>query len=159
MRPHIGGAECTVETDAHGVAVFDRDGKRLGGLAREGAAGAIGDGARNEDRHFRVAPHKEQVKGKEAGLRVQGVEDGLDQQDVGATIEQGLGLLGVRFDKLIEGTVPELGLLNRRRNRQGPVGRADRASDQALPAVELLLVIASHPGEDGGGFVERVDLL
>jgi hypothetical protein len=39
----------------------------------------------------------------EGGLGVQGIEDGFDQQNVGSTVVQTLGLLCVGFDQLLEG--------------------------------------------------------
>jgi hypothetical protein len=59
----------------------------LGGLAGQGAAGGVGDGAGDHDRQVEAVSrrllHREHRR-----LGVQGVEDGLDQDDVGAALDQ-----------------------------------------------------------------------
>ena len=76
--------------------------------------------------------------GEDRRLGVQRVEDGLDQDDVGAAVDQPVDLLGVGVAQLVEGDGAEAGIVDVRRERGGAVGRPERAGDEAAPAVRLL---------------------
>ena len=73
--------------------------------------------------------------GVERGLGVQRVEDGLDQEDVGAAVEQPARLLAIGFAQFVEGDGAEAGIGDVRRDRRGAVGRAEGAGDEARLAV------------------------
>ena len=71
------------------------------------------------------------MHGEDRGLGVQGVEDGFDQDQVGAAFDQAFGGLGVVFHQFIEGHVAVAGVVHVRRQRAGAAGRAEHAGDEA----------------------------
>ncbi len=58
------------------------------------------------------------------GLGVQRVEDGLDEQQVGPAVDEPPRRLCVGFGELVEGDVPETGVVDVGRERRRPVRRA-----------------------------------
>lgn len=68
------------------------------------------------------------VDGKSSSFGVQGIENGLDNNEIGPALHQTRGLLIVGFDQLIESNVSLGGILDIRRNRGCSVGRPDRTS-------------------------------
>ncbi len=83
MRAHRLGAERAVEADGEGAGVADRVPEGGRGLAGEGAAGEVGDGAGDHDRQA-AGLGEDLLAGEDRGLGVERVEDGLDQDQVGA---------------------------------------------------------------------------
>jgi hypothetical protein len=82
VRAHQVGAQGAVEAHGERLAVLDRVPERLGRLARQGAARAVGDGAADPDRQLLVALVAQVHDRLDRGLAVQGVGDGLDQEQV-----------------------------------------------------------------------------
>ena len=80
----------------------------------------------------------------ERRLGVERVEDGLDQQQIGAAVEQAVDLLAIGLAQIVEGDGAVAGIGNVGRDRGGAVGRAERAGDKAR-----LAVLGAHPL--GGG--------
>ena len=80
-------------------------------------------------------------------LGVERVEDGLDQQQVGAAVEQALDLLGIGAAQLVEGDGAEAGIGDVGRDRSGAVGRPERAGDEARAAVLALREIGRRARE------------
>ena len=116
----------------------------FGGLARQGAAGGVGDGAGNHDRQFDTQGFEHALHGEDRGLGVEGVEDGFDQDQVGAAFDQALGGLGVVFDQFIEGHVAVAGVVHVGRQRAGAAGRAQYAGHEArLGRVSWVLASAT----------------
>ena len=72
------------------------------------------------------------------GLGVERVEDRLDEDDLGAAVDQPPHLLGVGVAHLVEGHGAVAGIVHVRRDRQRAVRRADGAGDEAAAAVLLL---------------------
>ena len=70
-----------------------------------------------------------------AGLGVQRVEHGLDQDEIDAAFDQRLDLLDIDVGDRVEIDLAIAGIVDVGRQRQGLVGRPDRAGDPALPAV------------------------
>ena len=106
------------------------------------------------------------ARAEDGGLDLEDVLRGLDDQEVGAAVDQALGLLGEDLDELAEAD-----LAQRRVVRGGEVaGRADRAGDEAVLAdraardlrglaVDLVRVLAEAPlVELQAGGLERVRL-
>ena len=104
--------------------------ERFGGLARQGTAGRVGDGAGDHDRQFHAQFLEHPLHGENRGLGVKGVEDGFDQDQVGAAFDQALGGFGVVFHQLIEGHVAVAGVVHIRRQRAGTAGRAQYTGDK-----------------------------
>jgi hypothetical protein len=74
---------------------------------------------------------KSLLDGEDRGLGVEGVEDRLDQQQVGAAVDQAVGGCSVGRDQLVEGDVARARVVDVRRDRGGAVGGAERAGDEA----------------------------
>ena len=103
---------------------------------------AVGDGAGDHDRHA-YAGRRTHLDGEERGLGVERVEDGLDQQQVGAAVEQPAHLLAVGVAQLVEGDGAEARVGDVGRDRRGAVGRPERAGDKARPAVLAAALFAA----------------
>eukprot|EP00754_Rhynchopus_humris_P019685 Rhum_TRINITY_DN14653_c10_g1::Rhum_TRINITY_DN14653_c10_g1_i1::g.106929::m.106929 len=141
VRAHRLRAERAVQTDREEVAVAHGRVEGLGGLSGERASGRVGDGAGDHERHAAARSLQHLVGGEECGLRVQRVEDGLDEEDVHTALEQTLDLLRVRRHQLVVRDVAELRLLDGGRDRAGPVGGTHGAADVALDAGRLGAVV------------------
>ena len=126
----VGGAERAVQPDrerpdvAHGVP------ERLGHLAGQGASGGVGDGAGDDHRPAPAVLLEQRLEGEDRRLGVEGVEDRLDEQQVGAAVDQAAGLLEVRRDELVVGDVAGARVVDVGRDRRGAVGRAEGAGDE-----------------------------
>ena len=75
------------------------------GLTRQNSARGIGDGARDHDGPALTPSFKDLLQGKDGGLGIQGVKEGLNEQQVDTTIEQGLGLISVGLYQFIKADV------------------------------------------------------
>ncbi len=96
VRAHGGGAERAVEADGEGAGVAHRmpeGGRRLAG---QRAAREIGDRAGDHDRQARC-PSRAKIssQAKIAALAFKRVEDRLEQDDVGAAVDQPAQLLAI----------------------------------------------------------------
>ena len=89
------------------------------------AARAVGDGAGDHHRHVDAALVARFGDGVDRGLGVERVEDRLDQQQVGAAVEQAAHLLAIGRAQLVEGDGAEAGIGHVRRDRRGAVGRPE----------------------------------
>ena len=118
-----------------GPGVPHRIPERLRQLARQQAAGFVGDGAGDHHGHVDAALFGDFGDRVERRLGVQRVEDGLDQQQIGAAVEQALDLLAIGRAQIVEGDGAEAGVGDVGRDRGGAVGRADGAGDKARLAV------------------------
>ena len=52
------------------------------------------------------------IDGEQRGLGIEGVEDGLDQQEVGSPVQQPPDRLAVGRDELVEADVPKAGVVD-----------------------------------------------
>ncbi len=84
--------------------------------------------------------------GRDRRLGVERVEDGLDQQEVGAALEQALDLLGIGDAQFVEGDGAEARIGHVGRDRGGAVGRPERAGDEARAAVLALRDVGAPRG-------------
>jgi hypothetical protein len=102
---HLLSSKCTVKSDAKRVGMQDRGQKGLRVLTRESSASQVDDGSGDHNGRSVVfgAGRQDSLASKDGSLTVQGVEDSLDKENISTTIKQGLGLLLVKSDKLIEG--------------------------------------------------------
>ncbi len=157
VRPHLPGAERTVQADAPWPRVVDRQIKRFERLARERPPAPVGDRHRDHERQRLAGRLADLVDRDERGLRVQRVEDRLDEQDVGAAVDEPADLLGVRVLQLIEGDRAYRRVVDVRRDRQRPVGRPDRAGHEpGLLRRARRVLVGRGPGEPRGGDVDLV---
>ena len=135
MGAQILGAERAVEADGDRAGVAHRIPERFGQLARKETAGFVGDGAGDHHGHVDAARFRDFCDGVKRGLGVQGVEDGFDQQQISAAVEQAVDLLAVGFTQIVKGDGAVAGAGYVGRDRSGAVGRADGAGDKARFAV------------------------
>jgi len=71
-------------------------------LAREGPPREVRDGAADDERQAEAELVPERLEREDGGLGVECVEDGLDQEQVSAAIDQPAGIFIVAFDQFIE---------------------------------------------------------
>ena len=100
VGPHLRGAQRAVEPDGERPGVPHGVPERLGDLAGQRAAGGVGDRAGDDDRPAAAALLEERLEREDRRLRVEGVEDRLDDQQVGAAVDEAAGLLVVGLDEL-----------------------------------------------------------
>ncbi len=160
VRAHLLGAERAVQSDRERRRVAHRVPERFRRLPGEQPPGAVGDGAGDHHRQ-RAARRLERFgDGVDRGLGVERVEDRLDQQDVGAALDQAARLLAIGDAQLVEGDGAEARIADVRRDRGGAVGRPERAGDEARAAVLLLRDVGGGAREPRALDVELVrDLL
>ena len=127
------GPERAVETHAERLGMADSVPERGGGLAGQRASARVGDGA--GDHHWPApAMLREQLEQRvDRRLGIKRVEDGLDQQQVAAALDQARSRLAVGGDQLVEGDVALARVVDVGRDRRGAVGRAERAGHQPWP--------------------------
>lgn len=131
VRAQFAGTEGAVQAHRNRFGVGHGVPERFGGLAGKGTAGGVGDGAGNHDRQLDAQLFKHALYGEDRGFGVQGVENGFDQDQVGAAFDQAFGGLGVVFHQFIEGHVAIAGVVHVRGQRAGAAGRAEHAGDEA----------------------------
>ncbi|MNO63032.1 hypothetical protein D3C76_537230 [compost metagenome] len=137
-------AERTVEAEGDGFDVAKRMVEGFRGLAREGAAGGIRDGAGDHHRQAVAQLFEHQIHREGGGLGVEGVEDGLDQYEVGAPLDEGVGRFGVGGHQLVIGDVALAGVVHVRRDGGGAVGGAQHPCHEARPGGILGRPLVRH---------------
>ncbi len=116
----------------------DRVPERRRRLARKRAPRKIGDGARDHHRQPDAALLEQFFDREDRRLGVERVEDRLDQQKLGAAVDEAARLLVIGGNQIVEGNRAETGIGDIRRDRRGAVRRPERARDETAAAVFLL---------------------
>ena len=109
-----------------------------GRLAGKRAPRTIGDGARDHQRQAGAALGELLEAGEDRGLGVQGVENGLDEENVRAAIDEPLDLLAIGDAEFVEADRAEAWIVDVGRERGGPVRGPERAGHETAPSVSLL---------------------
>ena len=130
---HLGRAERAVDADGERLCVGDGVPEGLQRLAREGAAAAVGHSHRDHQGNPRAARLEDLLHGHDRRLGIERVEDGLDEEQIHAALEQRIDLFGVGLADLIEGGRAEAGVVHIGRERERTVGRTDRTRDKEGP--------------------------
>ena len=125
VRPDLLAAERAVHADDQRAGVAHRVPERLDRLAGQGTAAQVDDRDREPERKA----GSRLVRRLDGRLRVQRVEDGLDQQQVHAALGERGDLFRVGLLHLVEGDGPVRRVVDLRAERQGDVQRADRSRD------------------------------
>ena len=125
-------------------------------LAGQRAARAVGDRAGDHDRQPHAALGEDLLASEDRRLGVERVEDRLDQDQVGAAVDQAIDLLAIGDAQFVEGDRAIAGIVDVRRHRGGAVGRPDRAGDEPALAVRLFRLDRGAPGEPRAVAVEFV---
>src|SRR5580698_1084905 len=116
----------------------DRMPERGRRLAGKRASRAIRDGARDHQRHLKAALGEGFETGEDRGLGVEGVEDGLDQENIGAAVDEAPDLLAIGDAELVETYGAEAWIVDVRRKRSGSVRRPQGSGDEPATSVGLL---------------------
>ncbi len=160
MRAHLLGAERAVQPDRERRGVAHRVPERFRRLPGQQPPGAVGDGARDHDRQRAAGRIERFADRKDRRLGVQRIENRLDQQQIGAALDQSARLLAIGDTQLVEGDGAEAGIADVGRDRRGAVGRAERTGDETDAAVFRLRDVGGLAREPGALDVELVrDLL
>ena len=138
VRPHLAGAEGAVQADRERLGVGHGDPERVDGLAGERSSTPVGDRHRQDDRQLRPQLVEQVAHGDDGRLRVQRVENRLDQQEVDTTLDKPARLLDVGIAHGVERRGPERLIVDVGRDRQRPVGGADGACNVARPVGRAL---------------------
>ena len=140
VRAHLLGAQRAVHAGHQRGSVLNRTPERLNRLPGQRAAAQVDDRHRDPQRQVR----RHIAGGRDRGLRIERVEDRLDQQEVDTALGQCLHLLGVGGVDLIERHRPVRGIFHPRGQRQRDVQRADRTGDE--PAARLVRCLPRELG-------------
>ena len=95
--------------------------------------------------------------GEDRRLGVQRVENGLDEDEVGAAVDEPSDLLAVGEAQFIEGHRAEAGIVDIRRKGRGAVGRSQCAGDEPAPAVGPFRLDCGAPRQSRPVAIELVD--
>src|SRR5690606_39189520 len=125
-------------------------------LFRSRAARAVGDGARDPQGQGLQSFVLQILDRLDRGLAVQGVEHRLDQEDVDDAVVQGAGLLLIGLINLVIGDGAIAGVVDVRAQRQGAVGRADGAGDEAGLVRLFFSPAVGDLARDAGAFIVQV---
>ena len=102
MLAHGARAERAIEADGERPRMAHRMPERRRRLAGERAPRTVGDGAGDHDRQAPAALGEDLLAGEDRGLGVERVEDGLDEDEIGAAVDQALDLLGIGLAQFVE---------------------------------------------------------
>ncbi len=133
VRPHLARAERTVHADGERPCVANRGVERVERLARQRAAAAVGDGDGDQQRQADVSLLEDVLDREDRGLGVERVEDGLEQQQIDAAVDQPAHVILVGGARLVERHAAERRVVHIGGNRQRAVHRTDRAGDEPRP--------------------------
>ncbi|CAJ1779925.1 hypothetical protein LMCDFJHI_02900 [Aeromonas salmonicida] len=125
------GPQRTVQTERDGFDMAQGVIEGFGGLTGESTARGIRDGAGDHHRQAVTQRLKHPFHREGSRLGVEGIEDGLDQNEVGATLDQGMGRLRIRSHQLVIGDVALAGIVHVRRDGAGAVGGTQHTGDKA----------------------------
>ncbi len=131
VRPHQCRTQCAVEANRQRLGVPDRIPESRYGLSRQDASGGIGHGTGNHDRQAQARFFKEGIDGEQRCLAIQCIENGFDQQYVGAAFYQAAGLFQIRRNQLVEGDITCRRIIHVRRDRCSFRCRSECAGDEA----------------------------
>src|SRR5690606_5257371 len=131
MRTQLGGTPCTVETDGDRFGMIQRIPEGFNGLAGQGSAAGIGNGAGNHDRQFEIQFLENVLNRKNRSLGVQCVKNGLDQDDVSAATDQAFGSHFIVSYQSIKIGITEAWIVDVRGERRCTAGRSNDTGNKA----------------------------
>ncbi len=155
MLAQLSRAEGAVETDDERIGVADAVPEGFDRLARQGSARGVDDRPGDDDRKTFAQLVEEVREGRDRCLRVERVEDGLDQEDVRAALDQTRRRFAVGDLELRPGDAPGRRVLDVRAHRGSLVGGSERAGDVARTVgPDPFGGVGGGPGEPGGRDIE-----
>ena len=150
-------AQCAVQAHCDRPRVAQGIPEGFRSLAGEGAPGLVGDGPGHDDRKAPAAFVEQRLDREDRRLGVQRVENGLEENQVGAAVDESLERLAIDLHELVEIDVAETRVVDFGRDRRGLVGRSEHAGDEArLARVALHRAVRRFAGELGRGVVQFV---
>ena len=135
----------------------DGDPEGLDRLPAQGPSGGIGDGPRDHDGQPDIPFLEQLIDGKDGCLGIQGVEDGLDQEDVHPSVNEAPGLVVIGQPQLIKSDGPVTRIIDIRGEGQGPVGGTQGAGHETgffRPVVGRL--VSRFPGQGSRGDIDLI---
>ena len=156
---HGRSAQRAIEADRERPRMAHRMPERGWRLPGKGAAGTIGDRARYHHGKPPAERVEHPIAGEDRRLGVERVENRLDQNDVGAAVDEAFDLLGIGVAQFVESDRAEAGIVHVGRKRGGAIGRAERARDEAGLAVETFSLQRRATREARAVAVELIDHL
>ena len=154
VRAQLAGAERAVDAHDQRLRVLDRRPEGVDRLPGERAAGEVDDRDRDPERDLRPLLVEDVADGGDSRLRVQRVEDRLDEQEVDAAVDEPADGLRVALPHVVERHDAVGGIVHTGRERERLVQRAERPGHEARPVGPL---VARLPGEARALEVELVD--
>ena len=154
---HGARAKGAIEADREGARMAHRMPEGGGRLAGKRAPRTIGDGARDHQRQAGAALGELLEAGEDRGLGVQGVENGLDEENVRAAIDEPLDLLAIGDAEFVEADRAEAWIVDVGRERGGAVRGPERAGHEAAPSVSLFRPDRGPPRQSRAVAIELVD--
>ena len=149
---HLLRAEGAVDAHAQEVHVRNGNPERFDRLAGKRAAALVGDGDGHHDRNARSGGRKMFVvvlaDGEERGLGVQRVENGFEQEQIGAAFDEAARLLVIHFAQFVERDAARGRAVHILRHRRGPIRRPHRSRDVPILAGMRGFKLVGHlPGD------------
>ena len=154
VRMQLRCAQCAVQADGGDRRMAQGVVEGLHGLARQRAAGGVGDRAGHDYRQRASQAVAHPRDGVERRLGVERVEDGFYQQQVGAAFQQCMrgDLVGGR--QLIKVNCAKAGVLHARRKRGGSIGGSQAAGHEVRPPVAALGLVGHLARDPRRGAVD-----
>ena len=149
----LAGTERTVQAHRENVGMLNRSQEGIQRLAGQGTAGRIGNGDGEHQRHAAARIVHRLPGGIEGGFGIERVEDGLDEQRIDPTLQQGCHLLAVGIGQVVEGQGTVSGIAHIGAHGASLVGRTYGAGHEA-GLLGRREGIGCLTGQTGGGQVD-----
>ncbi len=159
VRAHRLRTESAVQAHGKWPRMADRVPEPGRGLAGEGAAREVGDGAGDHQRQAQSGLGKDLLGREDRRFGVQRVEDRLYKDKVGAAVHQPADLPAIGGPQVVERHGTVAGIVHVRGDRRGAVGGPQRTRHEAAPAVLGLGAAAGVANQLGAASVEVIDPL
>ena len=153
-RAHQVWSERAVQSDGQRLNVLHRVPQRLDRLRGNHRLAPAPDGGGDGDGQANLVGVEHFLDGHERGLGVEGIEDGLDEQEVRAARDERADLLDVSRLHLVERADAEAGVVRVRRIRERDRQRPDGSGDEARLAVGIRDAVGPLAALARGGLVD-----
>ena len=128
---HLTGTKRAVQTHREDGIAADAGQEGVEGLSTQRASCQITDCSTQHDGHLTATLLHGSQRGVDSHLCIQGVKDGLYQQGVNTTLQQGVGLFQIGVKQRVVGQITQCGIADIRRHRACLVGRSNGTSHKA----------------------------
>ena len=128
---HLRSTQRAVDPNGERTRVLDGDVKRLDRLTRQGSAALVDDGDGEDERKPDALLFRHVVDCAKRGLRIERVENRLDEEQVATAVDQPTNLLRVGFACVVERERSKARVVDVGAQAQGLVERPDGAGHEA----------------------------